>query len=252
MSYGNPQIISSSGSNVQPTPSQPTPQQPSNVVTLSAFNGRTDGSVINQILTGLGPGGIQLPSGVGVIDTPILLGTGQHLIGDGIGATTLKAAANLNQDVVGNSGGRAGGSSAGNDHITIRNLTVDGNKVNQNGDGTKHGIYLVRCSNAIFHDVEVQNVDGHGLTFDGQGTVTRGTELTNIYSHDNSQIGVWGTFAMRDTLYNNIFVYNNGLHGIELDNSEEKVINIDSRNNGGRGIFIRNVFGCVYANLATG
>lgn len=187
----------------------------------------------------LAPGTYKITPGL------VTLTSNTELEGAGRGITILQAAANSsdnpilqNADIVN-----------GNTQIAVRNLTLDGNKANQSGDNGKHGIWFQRVGNSVLSNVECKNVDGHGIRIDGQGVVTRVWHLSDVVTHDNSQIGLYMTFSMRNIEYSNITAFNNGSHGVELDHSEAKATNIDSYGNTGRGIFIRNVFGCVYNNL---
>lgn len=220
--------------------------------------------MISQLV--VGGAGYLAPTSIPAIDTPNLqamvntgyakLGFGTFVCnntisvpsnclieGEGIGATTVQLAPNsgdipqfLNADTT-------------DSHITMRKLTVDGNRANQNGDTNKYGIRFNQVSSGVLDSIEVQNVDGDGIRIDGQSNVTRGFELANLYIHNNGAIGLYVTAGMRNILYTNIRSNNNVSIGVEFDHSEGKATNIDCQANGGIGIFIRNVFGCEYNDL---
>lgn len=212
---------------------------------VRAWNGKTDGTQLNAALAALGgPGSVIMPYGTAGIDVTVTPGNGQSLIGQGEGATILKLNAGVNADVIDNAD-----MVNGNDHVSFKDFSVDGNKANQNGDNSKHGIRCNRVANGKIKDVEVHDVDGHGVRVDGQGVVTRVWNIKGLTVHDNSQLGYYGTFSMRNVIYDGITAYNNGSHGVEFDHSEAKATNIDAFSNTGRGIFIRNVFGSIYTNL---
>lgn len=175
------------------------------------------------------------------VHTGLKIKSSQHWDGAGKGITTLQLAKEANTNSIVNEN-----TEAGNEAISITNMTIDGNKTQQAGTNNHYGIHLIRCPGPLLSGLEIKNVDGHGLVVDGQGVVTRVAHLANIIVHDNSQIGLWSTFAMRNVECVNITAYKNGLHGIEFDASEGVATNIESRENGGRGVFVRNVFTCVF------
>jgi hypothetical protein len=192
-----------------------------------------------------GGGAVVLAPGTYVQNATLTVPSDTLLEGSGAGVTIVQAAPGFgdvpqiqNADI-----------SGGNAQITITALTVDGNKAGQNSDGAKHGIFLQRVSDGFIDNVECRDVDGHGIRVDGHGVITRNFRFANVHVHDNRGIGLYATWAMRNVEYVNVLASANGSHGVEFDHSEAKVVNIDARGNGGSGIFIRNVFGCIYSNL---
>ncbi len=216
---------------------------PSGAVPAPTGNAATDTANLQTALNSAGD--VVLAPGTYVQNATLTVPSGTVLEGAGVGVTILQAAPGFgdipqieNVDV-----------SGGNTQITIKALTIDGNKAQQNSDNAKHGIWLQRVSNGFIENVECKNVDGHGIRVDGQGVITRDFRFANVEVHNNSQIGLYATWAIRNVEYVNVLAYANGSHGVELDHSEAKVANIDAHSNGGSGIFIRNVFGCIYNNL---
>jgi hypothetical protein len=194
----------------------PTGQLPSGVVSgssflsLKSFNGSTDGTAINALLTQLGgPGSVFLPVGTAGIDTTILLGTGQSLIGFGWG-TILKANASLNTNVI----QQASANSAG---AIVQDLVIDGNKSNNtSGDGiswnmTGNTLSTSTASNGItVRDAWIRNCagDGYASTNTTNGIVN---VLHDVQSYWNAANGF--NIQSSDGFYTSCYAEKNGLAG---------------------------------------
>lgn len=177
---------------------------------ITSFNGTTDGTAINAALTALGGAGtVMLPGGTAGINTTILLGPNQTLIGQGDG-TVLQAVNSLNANVI----QQASANSAG---AKIYNLTIDGNKTN-NTSG--YGISWIMTGNTLS-----TSTAANGLTLDHlwirncaqDGVFTQNTtngiinKFQDISCYWNAGNGF--NIQMSDGFYVNCYAEKNGLAG---------------------------------------
>lgn len=177
---------------------------------ITTFNGATDGTVINAALTALsGPGTVMLPVGTAGIDTPILMGPNQVLVGVGDG-TVLQAINSLNANII----QQATANSAG---IKVYQLTIDGNSTN-NSSG--NGISWIATGNTLS-----THTAANGLTLDhvwvrncaGDGVFTQNTTngIINKFADVSSYWNKGNGFNIQasDGFYVNCYAEKNGLVG---------------------------------------
>ena len=192
---------------------------------------------------------IYVPSGTFMVGSAVLLKANTHLRGNGPQATTIKMKNGSN--VAGLIGNAVNGAS----FISVSDLTVDGNKAN-NGAGTSQGINMVQVSQVTLRNVEVANVNGHGVTISGNGVnTTRGAHVSRVYVHHCDLFGFVVTFACRQSVIDGLICAFCGSAGnptfaaIFLDASECITSNVLADSNISNGIHIHNVFGCTYDGL---
>lgn len=84
------------------------------------------------------------------------------LKGDGIGATTLTRANNTNINMITNAD-----TTNGNSNIAIMDMTIDGNKANQNPSGNwGRGIKFTKVTKPVVQNVEIVDCDNRAVHFD--------------------------------------------------------------------------------------
>lgn len=183
----------------------------SSILSLGSFNGSTDGTRINTLLTQLGgPGTVFLPQGTAGIDTKILLGAGQSLIGTGWGCV-LAANNNLNDSVI----GLASVDSSG---VSVRNLTIDGNRANQtsgsainfNWTGNTRSSISPWFIAAVLSDIYIRFTKGDAISL-ANSTNGMTTVMNNIQV--NRCDGNGFNIQMSDGQFSNCYSEKSGLAG---------------------------------------
>lgn len=234
--------------------SQVSQPPPVNIFVPAQCNGVADDAATIQAAANANSSGAKqlvLPKGTCIIGTSISLPNNVSLIGSGRGVTVLKMkpTTNLNPMI--------GNTTLGGSFIEVRSLTLDGNKA-QNGAGTSQGIHFVQLSNAIIDNVEVENVNGPGISLDGNGVnTTRGDVVNEVYTHNNDLYGFIVTFAQRQTSITSLHSFQDGSVGnptfacVFLDASEEQVTGIQVDQCNTNGIHIHNVVASNFANLSS-
>ncbi|MEM7797584.1 MAG: glycosyl hydrolase family 28-related protein [Chloroflexota bacterium] len=189
-------------------------------------------------------GTIYVPTGRYIISRPIVLREGSiSIIGEGMGATTLQLRDDLDRYVVGLI--RTKGNQI-NKNIMIRDLTLDGNRENQDPEMTEHiGFYSGVTPDASYEDedlgcyrVEVKNFAGYG--FDPHEVTTR-LHLVDCTAHNNKLDG----FTIDANI--NVFIrgcisFNNDRHGFNIvTNTKHSIFNGNIiYNNKANGIMVQN------------
>ena len=179
------------------------------------------------------------------------------LQGAGMGVTVLK---------IPNSACRSGlinsDTTNGNNHLSLADLTIDGNKANQCGqaaahvsdtlDGSVFGIEWHKVRQWQLTNVEAQNVDGKGIYIIGDAVTSPASysySLLNVYAHDNALDGVHVGAAMREGQWTNVRGFANGRDGLWLDVSQAQINGVYAYGNTRNGIWIRNTFSSSYWNM---
>src|SRR5581483_6843903 len=101
------------------------------------------GAAIQQAINALPASGgvIELVAGTYAVSAPIVVPSDVQLVGSGRSVTILRLTNGANAVVVKNSN-----PATGNVDISIRSLSIDGNKAAQGSSGTAHGIELHKCA----------------------------------------------------------------------------------------------------------
>jgi hypothetical protein len=225
--------------------------------TYGTIGSGDDTTVIQAALTAAGSAGggrVLLGPGTWIVSSALSIPDNVILSGWLRGVTVLQVKASSNITPIRNSNYNT---SPGNTGIGITDLTIDGNKTNQNGDATKRGIDIIWSQNTTIDSVEVKNVDGTGIYFDNQGNALGPHFHNRIYTHDNSLHGYQISASCRRCILTNLITETNLGSGAFLDVSELTVNGIIARRNGNSstivytpGVFIRNVSGCNFANIS--
>lgn len=175
-----------------------------------------------------GGGTVHIPAGTWTIGGTIIWASNVHLVGDGPNATILRAANNLNADVI--NGGAANvalvnltatfgtGSTGGITDCSIQSMTIDGNNAGQSAGPS--WCLRVYAYGFILRDLRLKNGFSGGMLCDwngGAGAVAPDSmeaQVTNIKVHNCNGIGVaWG---VHDSQWANILSYSNTSHGFYL------------------------------------
>lgn len=207
-------------------------------------DGQTDDTIaIQTALNAMGytGGRVLIPRGTYLVSDSLVLSPGTILMGEGMGVTTLKIPDQHNEDIIGLVRTAFGTSTQ---YISVRDLTLDGNRQNQ-AAGEHYGFFTgvtparpesdfdVECLRVEIHSFRVYGFDPHEVT-------TR-LILMDCVSHDNGRDGF--------TLDGNVNVimtgcisYNNERHGINLVTGSRLCILSQNTcyNNGGNGITVQN------------
>ena len=193
---------------------------------------------INDVFSREGPQAVRLGAGEYRLREGLSLGSRNSLTGAGAGVTVLKMTGR-GEYVVGNRDAEAG-----NEHITLSGLTID-----CNGRASVGGLFR-RTASLTVTNVEFHGCEEYGLRISGDGRPTRGVFLDNLDIHHNGLDGMTILWATRESLYTNIRSHSNARMGIIIDHSEGMGANLLADENGGNGIFLRNLFAGSYTNIA--
>jgi parallel beta-helix repeat protein len=179
-------------------------------------------------------------------DGCIQVGSNTILEGAGAGQTVLtladgsSAVTGIIRTDSGNT--RANGTYTTVNAVTIRGLTIDGNRTGSTGEvdgfycGPKPGTSQAD-TNITLDGVEIRNCSRYGFDPHEQ---TIGLTIRNSSAHDNTLDGIVLDYCSDVTLENNR-VENNGRHGINIVTGSHGVtlINNTATNNGGSGIVVQ-------------
>ena len=233
-------------------------------------DGQTDVSDVLQaaIDTLSQDGGVVfLPSGRYIVSRSIEIRVDRvSLIGEGMGTTIIQLRDGVEEQVTGIV---RTGSGQVSRNVSVQDLTIDGNRQNQNPEQNHHyGFYCggnpdQSHEDIICHRVEVMNCSGHG--FAPHETTTR-LHLIDCISHHNGLDGVTidgciesvvrGCISYvndrhgfniitntRDSLFSENTAHNNGSNGITVQNGsrQNEIVNNTVYRNAGEGISLASV-----------
>ncbi len=170
-------------------------------------------------------GTVYLMEGTYIIDTTILLPSKVTLIGAGRG-TIIKLKNGINASIEALSE-----SALNHTRITISDLSLDGNKVN-NTSGTQDGINLVNNNGDTTYDV-INNVTAENFRDKGASLLAHYSKITNSSFMNNGM----GLMVGDNSVVSNNTVVSNTTSGIRIDNADSTIVsnnNIDT--NGQYGI----------------
>lgn len=231
----------------------------------AAGDGQTDDTqaffaAVDAVNT-FGGGTIYIPSGTYILRQSIWLLSNTTVYGDGIGATVLKLADGVNEDVIGLL--RTSGFTYHPDvyNVRISDLTLDGNRANQT-EGEQFGFFCGAKSPQRHYQitcwrVEIKNFRGYG--FDPHEWTER-LYLIECISHDNGRDGIT-LDGIVDGMLRSCITFNNDRHGYNIITGSHNVVveQCIAHNNGENGFTIQNdsysvqVTGCLsYGNRSDG
>lgn len=185
-----------------------------------------------------GGGKVQIQAGEYILSKNFAVHSDTHLQGAGMDSTILKLKNRADPWRVGRS------SAAGFlravykiynrcENIRISDLTLDGNKVNQNTDADslygRYGLFTEACDNFSIDSVKIRNWQGYGFDPHGWKSAPGGPiygkvlTITNCIAHDND----WDGFTLDQTdgmTVQNCFAYDNGRHGFNVVTGSRNVV----------------------------
>ena len=179
-------------------------------------------------------------------DGALKIGSNTTLQGDGIGSTVLKLAdgSTAVTGIIRTDSGKTlpDGTYSTTHDVTIKGLTIDGNKAATTGDvdgfycGPKPGTAQAD-TNITLDAVEIMNVSRYGFDPHEQ---TVGLTIKNSSAHDNGVDGFTIDYCSNVLLENNT-AYGNGRHGFNIVTGSHDVtmINNNATGNGGSGIVVQ-------------
>lgn len=180
---------------------------------------------------------IRIAPGVHELRRPLNLPSRTSLAGAGQGVTIIKARAEMDAIII------SGTPELGVETVSVSGLTLD-------CDGrAREGASLTRVAGLSLSQVTATNCLQTGLRVSGRGVPTRGATLSDITVTRNRGDGLMVLWASRNVQYTNIFAYANVGSGVIFDHSEGTAANIIADQNGGDGIFLRNLFAFSASNL---
>ena len=188
-------------------------------------DGATDDSIaIRTALQALPTGGgeIYFPPGTYLLtqdgDNAFCLNLPDKVMlrGSGRGATTLQLANNQGLFARPLSATSRSG-------ITIRDLTIDGNRLGQSGDiEQQHGLFLDQCAGTVIQDVAFQNTGGDSVFLHGYPTLCTETVITGCLFSQGARVHVHAQSFTNLTITGCHFTNSDGNNHIkqELDDPE--------------------------------
>lgn len=219
----------------------------------------TDQAAINAALALLPAGGgvVQLQAGTYVLPAPGVASSGcvslsvngSVLAGQGMGVTTLKVANGTSASITGVVRTPSG---VANSLITVRDLTIDGNKANKSGSPTIIGFFCGVTPNSTQTDtditlerVEIKNCTDYGA--DPHERTTR-LRVSGCVFHGNDTDGIT-LDACYDSTVEGCVSYSNGRHGFNFVTASTRVRVVDCHaySNSGNGFTAQN--GAKYLTL---
>jgi len=241
-------------------------------------NGTADQVEINRAIMDLylrGGGTVVLSDGVFIVSDNIFLRTNVNLVGSG--NTTIRLHDNASLGTAGMLRTVSGAS-----NLIVKNIELDGNKVNQvnhgyepgTGEEKQFGFYSgekdnvsdsIRLENLYVHDFVGYGVDPHQLTSNltiigctisnngYDGLTTDGTNysvFSNNIIRGNQRHGINIITFSNHNIYENNTVYNNGGDGIVIQNESFNctLINNIIFSNWGNGVFVSSNYNFILEN----
>ncbi len=222
-----------------------------NEIQVVCNNNSGDAALINAAIAGSASGDEIVIVGTGLINQPIRLLGSRSYRGTSLTGTVLKQANGANLIAVMASTGFLDNSAFTGNPMSVRNLTIDGNKANNTATNTV-GI-VIRSWETVVENIEVRQMRGDGIQVvspSANGTGLSNTQVNGRVAgcivKDCSGSGI----KVRDTgnsctdwslLANS--VSNSGSHGIHLENSAGwYVVQNTVTNSNGHGIYADRCF----------
>lgn len=191
---------------------------------------------------------VLISEGLYLLNNGLVFDSNTRVQGAGMDKTILKLMDNAAPwwDEKGRNAGMIRGSFIKN--VTVTDLTLDGNKVNQLSDERssygRFGVFIEASKNITFDKVRVQNFQGYG--FDPHGykptmTWTENLAIINCVANDNEWDGFTIDQSSNVIMMNNI-AKNNGRHGFNIV-SGSKFVNLTNNfaENNGFSLTAKNV-----------
>lgn len=180
---------------------------------------------------------------------PVELLSGVALVGAGMGQTTIKLADNFNARI----NGIVRTALETVEHVTIADLTIDGNRANNTGHqagficGIKDDGSGRIQSNITLSGVEIKNCTAYGFN---PHEITYDVTIKDSVAHGNGLDGFVADGVVGG-VYQNNRAYDNGRHGFNIQNASSNLdlINNTAYQNGAAGITIQR--GDLYREGAT-
>jgi hypothetical protein len=175
--------------------------------------------------------------GTYIIDDTILLPNNIEFSGLGISTILQLAPTQPNtQAMIKNSD-----SAAGNEWISIRDLTIDGNHANQTPGDNHYAIFFENVSNILIEGCHVKNMTGLAIYFLTSlvvGTACKLITITNNHFSDNHDVCINFTTTSADpadqlVMTHNTFGGTTGRTCIQVDAATDSVISNNNINNAG-------------------
>lgn len=148
------------------------------------------------------------------------------------------------------------------DFVSIRELTLHGNRAQQKGTRDHHGLFAVRHPHLRLSGVRITECDGNGYHSTGGSTLgIGGTQtvrplwLADVLCDNNSGWGFYSSATNREFHGTGLHAEANGTKGSNefggafLDHSEDLIAGFTARLNHGDGFYIHNVQACHYVDL---
>lgn len=186
-------------------------------------------------VNGLGGGSVLIREGTYTIENAIIIPDDILLSGIGY-STILQTKASTDLSILQN-----GDTTNGNDNITIKNMTIDGNIANS-GDGSC--ILLESDTTNSFHttlsNLKVINAGDHGILLKGHDNLN----INNIFVDGCGQSKAYSTNQMYlvriyNSIISNINILNGYAKGLKVNSMQySRISNILAKDNGGTGIYV--------------
>lgn len=170
-----------------------------------------------------GGGEVYIPTGMYIItgtpDYPtgggLRVRDNTQITGDGMGQTVIKLADGWSGNVTGVLRTPYG---QGNANISVRDLTLDGNRQNTSGkvDGWFNGFIPGKQGfddNILLERMEIKNMSGYGFDPHEQ---TLNLVIRDSIAHGNGLDGFVADYIRGDSVYENNLAYNNDRHGFNI------------------------------------
>jgi parallel beta-helix repeat protein len=216
-----------------------------NVKDYGAFgNGRNDDTVAIQLAVNAAAttgGTVLAPRGTYIFSASILLPDRVTLTGVGMGQTIFRLADNHSQNMIGMIRTPYG---RGTRNVSLRDMTLDGNRDNQTG-GQQVGFYcgVIPGQSLSDYDISACRVEIHHFRdygFDPHEVVTRLT-LTDCIAHHNGLDG-FTLDGVQNGILRGCHAFNNGRHGFNVVTNSSACLITQSMayDNGANGFTIQN------------
>lgn len=141
-----------------------------------------DTTAIQAALTAAAGGMLIIPAGTYMVSDDLTVPSNTAVLGMGRGVTTIKRITGSATYVIGNSD-----KTNGNTHITLRSLTIDGNRSGTSDIPQRWGAYFSRVGYCTFDDVEFKSCDSDGFVLEFAYKCT----VRGCYATNNNKPGIY-------------------------------------------------------------